>query len=470
MSERVRLGITALALGLATLATLGFVLATPPREAVPAWLGLVLGSVLVLGAAAVLLSGSKTARFSLWVMAGALALRLAALCAPVSLSDDIHRYVWDGALVSAGHDPYASRPSEVAGRLGVPALSEARLSDLNSPDYYTVYPPLSQLAFAAAAIGARATGLDATLVLRALFVVAELMAVWALLALCARLERPRWWVLVYAWNPLVFWEVAAGGHTEALALPFLVLSCVVLLDERPARAGALLGLAASAKLTVLVIGPIALVYLARRLGPRRAAPFALASAAVLALAFVPFASPTLWAHVHESLLLYVERFSFNAPVFYGARYLMGYRAGVTPSVDGALVPWLSLATVALLLGLALAQDGDRRRLAASLAYACVGYLLLSRVVHPWYLLPALALGVAAARPSIAILSVLATLSYLRYDALGVESPWVVGLEWAPFALVLVLELVWPWLAARRFNEPALALGARDFRPPRPPAT
>jgi hypothetical protein len=98
---------------------------------------------------------------------------------------------------------------------------------------------------------------------------------------------------------------------------------------------------------------------------------------------------------------------------------------------------------------------------ASLAYAYVGYLLLSRVVHPWYLLPALALGVLAARPSIAVVSTLAALSYLRYDPLGVESPFVIALVYTPFAIVLVAELARPRLSARTNAEGELALTAQE---------
>lgn len=427
-------------LGLVALATAGFGASVPPRAAVPAWLALFACSALALALAGRLLLRARPARWALWVMAGAAVLRLAALAAPPSLSDDVHRYVWDGTRLASGHDPYASRPREV---VGAPGLERARFEALNSPDYYTVYPPLAQATFAVAG-AARLAGLDGELALRAIFALADLAAVWLLIGLLARLRRPRGWALLYAWNPLVFWEVAGSGHTEALMVPLLLLAVGAALDARAGRAGLWLGLAASAKLSVLVVAPVLLLHLERRSRRRRggrALPFTASLGATLAAGFVPFASSTLWPHVRESLALYANDFSFNAPLYYGARHFMGYEEGVTPPVDDALMPWLTAATLAWIGAVTLQQDGALRRLVAGLAWAFAGYLVLSRVVHPWYLLPVLALGVLARSRALVLLSLLVPSSYLRYDPLGHESAWVLAGQLVPVAAVALVEAV-----------------------------
>jgi hypothetical protein len=436
-------------------ATAAFGSAAAPREGVPAWLALFAASAVGLALAGAALVRARPRRWAAWVLGGALLLRLAALAAPVSLSEDVHRYVWDGTLLASGHDPFAARPREV---VGLPGLGADRLAQLNSPDYYSVYPPLAQLAFALGGV-ARLAGLDGELLLRAAFVGFDLLAIALLIGLSRRLGRPRWWALLYAWNPLVVWEVAGSGHTEALMVPPLLLALGAALDARPARAGLWLGLAASAKLSALVLAPVLLVHLARRVGPARAARFAGAAAAVLALGFVPFMSPHLWPHVRESLALYQEVFSFNAPVYYAARHLLGYEEGVTPPVDAALMPWLTAATLAWIGAVALHQTGERRRLVAGLAWAYVGYLLLSRVVHPWYLLPPLALGVLANGRALVLLSLLVPLSYLRYHPLGREAPWVIALQVVPFALLALLDAARERRARRARRLARAALGS-----------
>ena len=101
---------------LVALATGIFASTVAPRGAVVAWLALFLVSALALalGVAALERAALSPRRFTFVVLGGALLLRLAALAAPVSLSDDAYRYVWDGALLVEGRDPYASRAQSIA--------------------------------------------------------------------------------------------------------------------------------------------------------------------------------------------------------------------------------------------------------------------------------------------------------------------------------------------------------------------
>lgn len=423
--------LAAVAIGTAAIA-----LDAPPREAVPRWLALLGASSLALGLAGLAAARLPGRQLAVAAVAGAALLRFAVLSAPVSLSDDVHRYVWDGALTIHGRSPYAHRPSDVVG--AAPGLDAARLARLNSPRYFTVYPPLAQLAFAAAA--SAEPRVDGALALRALFGAFDLITVVALLALLDRLGRARAWALAYAWNPLVYWELVAGGHTEALLVPLLVLAALAAIDARPGRAGALLGLAASAKLTALVVLPLFVVHLAARRGLGRALGAAGLALAVLAAGFLPFASAALIPNVRESLALFGGRFSFNAPLYYALRDGMGYVEGLRPPVDPVLVPALAAATLASLALVVFVQDGTRQRFVAGLALGLLALLLFARVVHPWYLAPALAFGVAARSPSILLASLLLPLSYLRYHPFGREEPWVLVVEFVPILAVLLVEI------------------------------
>lgn len=435
-AQRRRVAVAIVGLAAAVGLTAWLSLTDPPREQVPIWLGVVATSAVALGVAAWAAWGLDRRRFLLVLFGGALALRVAALLAPVSLSDDIHRYLWDGELVADGQDPYGARPSEL-----VNSTSERHTLDrLNSRDYYSVYPPLAQGVFAIAA--AVAPPLEGTSALRVLFVALDLAAIWALLGLLTRLGRDRAWALVYAFHPLAYWEVAAGGHTEALMVPLLLLAVSAALDGRAMRAGALLGLATAAKLTALLAAPILVVHLMRRQGLRRAAGTGLVASATFAMTVLPFASSTLWPHVLESLRLYGEVFSFNAPVYYGLRDAMGYVEGVTPSVDASVMPLLLGATIAWLALMTGVQDGSRERLVLGLTFAFLGYLVFSRVIHPWYLLPVVALGVAARSPSAALIGLVAPLSYVRYHPLGREEPWVLALQFVPLAVMVLVEGAW----------------------------
>lgn len=422
------------------LGTIAFGAWRAPREAVPAWLAWVGLSSLLLLAAGRRIGRAERSSLLRFAVGGGLLLRLGALAVPLSLSDDAYRYLWDGRLVLHGFDPYALSPAEAVGL--APGLDLALLGRLNSPAYYSVYPPLAQALFAGAAGVDQGLSIDGTWVLRALFVAAEIGVVPLLLRLLEAAGRPRSWVLLYALHPLVVWEVAAGGHTEALMLPLLVLALAALRRERALRAGGLLAAAASAKLTALILGPVLLAAALRRGGPRRAAAFAVAVLGVLGVGFLPVLGPSLWPNVRSSLLLYSEVFSFNAPLYYAARARLGYVEGVTDPVDAELGPWLLAGTLLVVaLGAALAALAPRTRLYAASAGVLLGYLGFARVVHPWYLLPVLLLSLLAGSRAVAALGLASMLTYLRYDPLGAEAGWVLCLEVGVLAGAVVAEVL-----------------------------
>ena len=62
-----------------------------------------------------------------------------------NLSDDYFRFVWDARLFSMGINPFDHLPSELVA--GLDASMQQLYSQLNSPDYYSVYPPWNQAVY-----------------------------------------------------------------------------------------------------------------------------------------------------------------------------------------------------------------------------------------------------------------------------------------------------------------------------------
>src|SRR5438132_10922012 len=69
------------------------------------------GAVWVVAAIAVARGAGGRAVLVL-ILATASLLRLGALAAPVYLSDDIYRYIWDGRVQAAGINPYRCLPTD----------------------------------------------------------------------------------------------------------------------------------------------------------------------------------------------------------------------------------------------------------------------------------------------------------------------------------------------------------------------
>ena len=73
------------------------------------------------------------------VLAVALLLRLLALPLAPSLSDDVHRYLWDGRVAASGANPYRLTPNDP----DLTGLRDDLWQRTAHRDVATVYPPLA---------------------------------------------------------------------------------------------------------------------------------------------------------------------------------------------------------------------------------------------------------------------------------------------------------------------------------------
>lgn len=330
------------------------------------------------------------------LLVGAVIFRVCALPMAPALSDDGYRYLWDGRLtVETDVSPYEVRPSDPSLETWHDGVLYERM---NSRDYYSVYPPASQVVFAVAAAVYEPLGWRASwTLLKILLVAAEFVGIVALL----RLVGARGAAL-YAWSPLAVVEVAGQGHTEALVVAGLGL---VLMGG--ARSLGSLGatVAGLAKLYPLALLP----FTWRREG--RSGLAVSLSATILLGALVW--SPNALEHVSESVGLFFGTFDE-----YAAPYRI-LKAALFPLAGEAAGRLASLALAGLfavlLLGTWLADDGTRQGLTRAVAVVVLGFVLTASTLHPWYWLPVLWMCPLLQRknPSYWISSTAST-SYLSY--------------------------------------------------------
>ena len=371
------------------------------------------------------------------IMAGfAVLFRLLLLDTAPSLSDDIYRYVWDARVQAAGGNPYAQPPD-------APSLTGLRDEDwsrINHPEVVTVYPPVAQWFFRAAhLVWPGVTGLKAGLVLCDLLLVAVL---WRLLQ--ARRQRPER-ALLYAWHPLPVIEIAGNGHVDILGVALMMLALLFLAHGRRHVSAAALAAAILAKaVPVLCLAAFWRHWAPPDSGPWRRWldpgprwPLVWVPAGVAA-ACLPYADAG--AAMWSGLRTFAVKWRHNDSL-YGLVYSL--LADPKPGWewdDGALLTarWICLAALALVTMAAAARWADPVGAAAASMGAL---LLLSPVVHPWYLLWVLAfLPMLPAPPWIAF-SWLAFLGYQvlgAYRGSGVWQPeeWVVWAEYGPVYLLL----------------------------------
>jgi alpha-1,6-mannosyltransferase len=219
----------------------------------------------------------------------ALAMRLL-LLPGTPISTDVFRYVWDGRVQAAGMNPYLYPPADAA----LSNLRDAAIYPyLNRADYApTIYPPAAQIVFRLVTSVS-----EAPIVMKAVMLAFEALAVWAMLQLLTARGLPRARILLYAWHPLPLWEFARSGHVDIVAVAFLLLAFLAVDRRRPFLAGIALGAGVLVKYFPIVAAPA----LAKRWDWRLPTAF-VATIAILYLPYIGAGSKVfgfLGQYLHE---------------------------------------------------------------------------------------------------------------------------------------------------------------------------
>jgi len=340
---------------------------------------------------------------------------------------DLSRSVVEGALQTAGGNPYLLAPADPRTAALLPVGLGPILANVNHKDLTAVYPPLSELAFRLVA-----TVSPTRHAFKLAAATTDFGACLALAGLVIRLGLPVQALALYAANPLVVTMTAGEGHCDALAALFLCLAMLLFTGRRDRTGFVCLGAAGMAKYLAFGLAP----FLCRP-GRNRIALFTLLPLVL----FAPFAGAG--GHVFDSLGTMTAHMAFGAPLGVVLRPVCG---PATPLVAGGLV-------LAALAGIWLTvQDPWRGALAA-------GTVILAGlpVLYPWYFLLIIPLLVVRPQPAWLWLcsgqGLVASPTWLRSADLGGE-PFLILLVWLVFGLLLV----------RGWRRPSGLLTARRFEP------
>jgi len=169
-----------------------------------------------------------------WFWFVAIATRLIIL--PMYPGDDIWRYLWEGYLQNLGFSPYEFAPN-------APELIPYRLawwSQINHPGVSAIYPPLTQLGFRGlASISPH------VILFKSSFAIADLLTCWLLTKRFSYADTT-----FYAWNPLVIYSFAGGGHYDSwFILPLVAAWIAWEMDLRvsPLLVSCLIGISIAVK-------------------------------------------------------------------------------------------------------------------------------------------------------------------------------------------------------------------------------
>ena len=161
-----------------------------------------------------------------------LAVRVLTLFHLPEWSDDYFRFLWDGELLTNFQNPYEFLPSEIYNKGFLSASFNDLYPQLNSPNYYTIYPPVVQTVSAIAVGLSRGNVTAAVVILKLLFLLAELGSFWFLIKILKKKGEKENLVAWYWLFPLVIIEFVGNVHFECFMITFLLGSYYYLGERR----------------------------------------------------------------------------------------------------------------------------------------------------------------------------------------------------------------------------------------------
>lgn len=390
------------------MAVILFFISQVPREAFG--LTFLLFSMAFAGLAGLFFLAGEKLSFRKILLAGLL-LRLAVFPFAPQWSDDFVRFLWDGELLKIGQNPYDQTPREWQEANDDPDNSYLNqlFDNLNSPDYYSVYPPLNQVIFWLGAKASMGFFWNGYYTLRLILLLGEIGVFVLLWKLLIAFQLPIKRIFWYWFNPLVIMEITGNLHFEGLVLLFLLASIWAIQKGKLGFSGGFWGIAIGMKLLPLMLGPAFLAFGKTR----KSLLFWVGTALVLFICFTPLFIDSSWVNFLQSLQLYHGKFEFNASVYYFVREIGFWVEGY--NVIGYVIPYFSAATL-ILIGYFSWKKQPKTiiELVDLIVLIYLVYLILQPVVHPWYILPALGLSVMRGKMTVLLWSFGAIFSYQAY--------------------------------------------------------
>ncbi|MEM0939742.1 MAG: hypothetical protein AAGI25_08115 [Bacteroidota bacterium] len=351
-----------------------------------------------------------------------------------SLSDDVYRFIWDGLLLKNGIHPFSALPESYLAQ-EIPGLDKELFKKLNSPNYFTIYPPFNQAIFWLS-VNLSTSWLASVNIMRSILSAADIGSFLLLRKTLEHYKKDRHLAFWYFLNPLVVVELTGNLHFEGLVVFFLLIGALAFEKQRNWLSVSGFGLAIGTKLLPLIYLPSLFFY---GLEMKRWW-IALASAILGAITILPMLNETLITGMASSLELYFRKFEFNASLYFIAREIGFLIYGYNNIAK--IGPLLSVLSLLSILGVSAVASVKKWNLFKSFLFILTIYLFFATIIHPWYIIPLIAFGILSRYRFPILWSFLIFLTYLGYTTHGFELPlWIVFLEYLSVSTFAVAELV-----------------------------
>ena len=175
----------------------------------------------------------------------------------------------------------------------------------------------------------------------------------------------------------------------------------------------------------------------------------------MAVSFLPLINTAhVWA-IYESMSLYFQKFEFNGSVYYLVRWLGFEYRGHNIIADSG--KWMMIATFVAIMGYSLSAKA-KGIWPRQMVWVWFFYLLFGTTVHPWYVIPMLAMSVFSTKRFPLIWSAVIFLTYVNYmGGSYIDRIDMVIIEYSVVILAVIIDLFgdrlnrWVWVQVKRHS-------------------
>jgi len=380
---------------------------------------------------------SNSTKSILWL---GLLFRLVFIIALPWLSQDFYRFIWDGLLLQNDLNPYAFSPNELieGDTLFNSTLKTTLYEGMGalSAQHYSNYPPLNQLGFLSTVNIFPQSLLGTVVVMRLLLILAEVGLFFIIKKILQHLNLPSSRLGWYFLNPLIILELTGNLHWEGVMLFFFALGWWFLLKQQNGWATIAFAFSIATKLIPLLLLPL----FVRFQSWKKTIWMALLGSMCLLLLFVPFFKDIGMENYFATIQLWFKNFEFNGSIYYLIRWI-GYQ------IKGYNIirQWGEISPV-IITGLVFIfaffkPKKKAQEVFTAMLFLMTAYYLIASIVHPWYVISLVFLGLFTRYSFPLIWSMVIPISYITYaDSNFQENYILITLEYTIVIIAMIYEI------------------------------
>ena len=380
---------------------------------------------------------SNSTKSILWL---GLLFRLVFIIALPWLSQDFYRFIWDGLLLQNDLNPYAFSPNELieGDTLFNSTLKTTLYEGMGalSAQHYSNYPPLNQLGFLSTVNIFPQSLLGTVVVMRLLLILAEVGLFFIMKKILQHLNLPSSRLGWYFLNPLIILELTGNLHWEGVMLFFFALGWWFLLKQQNGWATIAFAFSIATKLIPLLLLPL----FVRFQSWKKTIWMALLGSMCLLLLFVPFFKDIGMENYFATIQLWFKNFEFNGSIYYLIRWI-GYQ------IKGYNIirQWGEISPV-IITGLVFIfaffkPKKKAQEVFTAMLFLMTAYYLIASIVHPWYVISLVFLGLFTRYSFPLIWSMVIPISYITYaDSNFQENYILITLEYTIVIIAMIYEI------------------------------